>query len=65
MRPAHIDNQIRIARIAAYTLHYIGKLDACIYNLAKSAGISEGRLSAMVKFIQTKGEPNHKVRNFE
>ena len=57
MKPAHIDNQIRIAKIAAYTLHYIGKLDTGIYNLAKTAGISEYRLRAMVKYIQTKGEP--------
>lgn len=61
MRPVHIDNQIRIAIIAAYTLHYIGKLDAGIYNLAKSAGISEGRLGAMIKYIQTKGEQTRQV----
>ena len=58
VRPVHLDNQIQIARLAAYALHYKGGGDSGIKNLAKQAGISESRLGAMIKFIQTKGEPH-------
>lgn len=58
IKQAHIDNQIQIARLAAYCIHYKGGVvSSDIVELAKQAGISEYRLFAMAKFIQTKGEP--------
>lgn len=62
MVPAHIDNQIRIAKLAAYVLHYQGGIGDDILELAKLAGISRNRLFAMAKFIQTKGEPKNFTR---
>ena len=65
IRAVHLDNQIRIAQLAAYTLHYQGKITDGLNQMAKEMAISEARLRAMVKFVQTKGQPTQFTRFFD
>ena len=49
--------QNQIAVKCAFQLWHLGKILPGTLDLAKKMNISEGRIRAMARFIQTKGEP--------
>ena len=56
--------QNQIAVKAAFQLWHLGEILPGTLQIAKGMGISEARLQAMAKFIQTKGEPYQARRNY-
>lgn len=53
------NNQLYIASLAKKEKESLGYITLGMIERAKDFGITEGRLNAMIKFLETKGGPNN------